>query len=362
MERGQGALEDLELTAEFWEDRSVFLTGHTGFKGGWMALWLSRLGARVHGYSLAAPTTPNFFAETNLKERVQSSTVGDVRDLGALKQAMDAAKPSIIMHMAAQSLVRDSYSAPINTFSTNLMGTVNTLEAARNTATVEAIINITTDKCYENQEWTRAYSEDDRLGGYDPYSSSKACAELAAAAYRTSFLCEEGIKLANVRAGNVIGGGDWQGHRLVPDFLRSVDSEETLLIRSPTAVRPWQHVLDPLFGYLVLTEKLVMEGAEYAQAWNFGPSEAECRQVAWIVNHLSHTFPRVRWEVDKSPQPQEAEMLKLDSAKVRGKLGWASRWTLETALDKTAEWHLGWRAQMSMDEVSIRQIEAYEAT
>lgn len=362
MERGQGALEDLELTAEFWEGRSVFLTGHTGFKGGWMALWLSRLGARVHGYSLAAPTTPNFFAETNLEERVQSSTLGDVRDLGAMTQAMDAAKPSIIMHMAAQPLVREGYSAPINTFSTNLMGTVNTLEAARNTATVEAIINITTDKCYENQEWTRAYSEDDRLGGYDPYSSSKACAELAAAAYRTSFLCEEGIKLANVRAGNVIGGGDWQSHRLVPDFLRSVDSEETLLIRSPTAVRPWQHVLDPLFGYLVLTEKLVMEGAEYAQAWNFGPSEAECRQVAWIVDHLSHTFPRVRCEVDESPQPQEAEMLRLDSAKVRGKLGWASRWTLETALDKTVEWHLGWRAQMSMDEVSIRQIEAYEAT
>ena len=355
-------MEGLELTPEFWEGRSVFLTGHTGFKGGWMALWLSRLGARVHGYSLAAPTTPNFFAETNLKERVHSSTLGDVRDLGALKQAMDAAKPSIIMHMAAQPLVRDSYSAPINTFSTNLMGTVNTLEAARNTATVEAIINITTDKCYENQEWTRAYSEDDRLGGYDPYSSSKACAELAAAAYRTSFLCEEGIKLANVRAGNVIGGGDWQSHRLVPDFLRSVDSEETLLIRSPTAVRPWQHVLDPLFGYLGLTEKLVMKGAEYAQAWNFGPSETDCRQVAWIVDHLSQTFPRVRWEVDESPQPQEAEMLRLDSAKVRGKLGWASRWTLETALDKTVEWYLGWRAQMSMDEVSIRQIEAYEAT
>ena len=259
------------MNPEFWCDRSVFLSGHTGFKGGWIALWLSLLGAKVHGYSLEASKSPNFFTETNLGSNLHSSTIGDIRDLSKLTVAMQSAKPSIVIHMAAQPLVRSSYDTPVDTFLTNVIGTVNLLEAVRKTETVEAIVNITTDKCYENQEWVWSYRESDRLGGHDPYSSSKACAEIASAAYRRSFLSKAGIQLASARAGNVIGGGDWAVDRLSPDFLRSIDAGETLRIRSPNAVRPWQHVLEPLSGYLMLAERLVSQGAEFAEAWNLVP-------------------------------------------------------------------------------------------
>lgn len=360
MGKWQGALESLVMNASFWKGRSVFLTGHTGFKGGWIALWLSQLGAEVHGYSLEAPITPNFYTETQLQDRLQSATIADIRDLLKLTAAMQAAKPSVVIHMAAQPLVRESYNTPVETFATNVIGTVNTLEAARQTGTVEAIVNITTDKCYENQEWIWPYRENDSLGGHDPYSSSKACAEIAAAAYRNSFLSEAGIQLASVRAGNVIGGGDWATDRLIPDFLRSIDKNATLRIRSPNAIRPWQHVLEPLSGYLMLAEKLVTNGSSFAEAWNFGPEESDAKPVSWIVDRLCQKIPNACWELEGAPQPHEAGLLKLDSSKAKIKLGWTPRWSLETALDKTIEWHQAWKEGQSMAEMSIQQVKAYQ--
>lgn len=348
------------MDKSFWRDRSVFVTGHTGFKGGWISLWLSNLGAKVHGYSLIPPTTPNFFSETHLENRLQSSTIGDIRDLTKLTFELQTAKPSIVIHMAAQPLVRESYVSPVETFTTNVVGTVNVLEAVRSVDTVEAVVSITTDKCYENQEWVWPYRENDRLGGHDPYSSSKACAELAAAAYRNSFLADAGIQLASVRAGNVIGGGDWATDRLIPDFLRAVDADESLRIRSPNAIRPWQHVLEPLSGYLLLAERLVNEGAEFAEAWNFGPEEADSKPVSWILDRLCQKIPNANWVLDGSPQPHEAGVLKLDSVKAKTRLNWAPRWSLDTALDKTVEWHQLWREGQSMAEVSAHQIEAYQ--
>ena len=350
------------MDQRFWRDRSVFVTGHTGFKGGWISLWLSWLGAKVHGYSLFPSATPNFFSETRLENRMQRSTIGDIRDLARLSSALQAAKPSVVIHMAAQPLVRESYNTPVETFATNVLGTVHVLEAARQAETVQAIVNVTTDKCYENQEWLYSYRENDRLGGHDPYSSSKACAEIAAAAYRDSFLATSGIQLASVRAGNVIGGGDWAVDRLIPDFLRAMDTKETLRIRSPNAVRPWQHVLEPLSGYLLLAERLVADGVAFAEAWNFGPEEFDAKPVSWIVERLCQKIPHARWELEGTPQPHEAGLLKLDSAQAKTRLGWAPLWSLETALDKTVEWHQAWKEGQSMAERTILQIEEYQAT
>ena len=263
------SLENMEINLKFWQNRSVFLSGHTGFKGGWLALWLTDMGAKVHGYSLGTKSNPSFFKETKLKEKLASSTIDDIQNLSALKSSMTFANPSLIIHMAAQSLVLESYNNPVETFRTNIIGTANILEAARKINTVEAIVNITSDKCYENKEQLEPYLENDKLGGHDPYSSSKACAELISNAYRNSFLNECGIKIATVRAGNVIGGGDWAPNRLIPDLLRSIDSGKKLFIRSPNSVRPWQHVLEPLSGYLLLAEKLLTEGNNYGEAWNF---------------------------------------------------------------------------------------------
>ena len=361
MEFWQGTLEDLEMNRDFWRNRSVFLTGYTGFKGGWIALWLSQVGAKVHGYGLAPTTTPNFYTVTQLQDRLQTSTIGDIRELSKLVAAMQAAQPSIVIHMAAQSLVRESYNTPVETFATNVLGTVNVLEAARHLETVQAIVNITTDKCYENQEWLWPYRENDRLGGHDPYSGSKACAEIAASAYRNSFLSKSGIQLASVRAGNVIGGGDWATDRLISDFLRAIDAGKPLRIRSPNAVRPWQHVLEPLAGYLMLAERLVIDGAEFAEAWNFGPEECDTKPVSWIVERLCQKLLGARWELERQSQPHEAGLLKLDSAKAKTRLGWAPRWSLETALDRTVEWHGAWKEGQSMAETSIQQIEQYQA-
>lgn len=346
----------------FWLDRSVFLTGHTGFKGGWIALWLTHMGARVHGYSLPPPTTSNFFTETRLADRLATSTIGDIRDLAAISEAMKRSEPSVVIHMAAQPLVRKSYAAPVETFETNVMGTVNLLEAARRSETLQAIINITTDKCYENQEWIWPYREDDRLGGHDPYSNSKACAELATVAYRNSFLAQTSIKLATVRAGNVIGGGDWAEDRLIPDFLRAIDAGETLRIRSPQAIRPWQHVLEPLSGYLLLAEKLVGDDADFTEGWNFGPDDSDTKTVSWIVEHLCSKIPGSRWELEGTPQPHEAGLLKLDSSKARSRLEWSPRWRLETALNKTIEWHLAWKEGQPMADYSIQQLDSYLAS
>lgn len=355
-------MEGLGMTPSFWKDKSVFLTGHTGFKGGWIAHWLFELGASVNGFSLEPPTQPNFFTETQLQNRLTHSTIGDIRDLAALTSALDQAKPDIVIHMAAQPLVRESYSTPIETFAANVMGTVNLLEAARQAGTAKVIVNITTDKCYENKEWLWPYRENDHLGGHDPYSASKACAEIAAAAYRNSFLADANIQLASVRGGNVIGGGDWATDRLIPDFLRALDAGKTLTIRSPNATRPWQHVLEPLSGYLLLAEKLYTEGAKFAEAWNFGPNDDDAKPVSWIVEKLCAQIPSASWKTENAKQHHEAGLLKLDSSKAKSKLGWAPRWGLETALSKTTEWHQMWCNREDMSAVTSEQIQAYTNT
>lgn len=357
---GQGALEGMALNRSFWQNRSVFLTGHTGFKGGWLALWLSEMGAEVHGYALGPSTVPSFFAVTGLAERLASSTIADIRDVDALNAALASSASEIVLHLAAQPLVRHSYVAPVETYAINVMGTVNLFEAVRKTTSVKAVVNVTTDKCYENRERSEPYVEDEMLGGYDPYSSSKACSELVTSAYRSTFLAAQGIALGSARAGNVIGGGDWSADRLLPDFLRAIDAGETLSIRYPRAIRPWQHVLEPLAGYLQLAEKLHTENAAFAEAWNFGPEESDSRTVEWLVDNLSTRVPGASWQREEIPQPHEAGTLKLDSKKAKQRLNWYPRWTLDQALAHTVNWHLAWREGADMRAVSLQQIADYE--
>lgn len=358
----QGTVEGMGLNPRFWRDKSVFLTGHTGFKGGWIAHWLHELGASVHGYSLEPPTQPSFFNQTKLQKRITHSTIGDVRNFTALISALRKAEPDVIIHMAAQSLVRESYIAPVETFATNLMGTVNILEASRQVGSVKAIVNITTDKCYENKEWPWSYRENDRLGGRDPYSASKACVEIATAAYRDSFFSDANIHLASARAGNVIGGGDWSPHRLIPDFLRAVDVGKTLTIRSPNAIRPWQHVLEPLSGYLMLAERLYTEGGTFAEAWNFGPNDGDAKPVSWVVDQLCARIKGATWQTETPQHLHEAGVLKLDNSKVKARLDWAPRWNIEQALDRTIEWHQAWRERSDMSTVTSTQIAAFLST
>ncbi|WP_340297145.1 MULTISPECIES: CDP-glucose 4,6-dehydratase [unclassified Roseobacter] len=347
------------MNDSFWKGKSVFITGHTGFKGGWLAHWLYELGAYVYGYSLEPLTRPNFFTETHLSKRISQSIIGDVRDISALSDAIHAAQPEIIIHLAAQSLVRMSYSTPVETFAVNVLGTVNVLEAARKVGTVKAIVNITTDKCYVNNEWVWPYRENDRLGGHDPYAASKACAEIVAAAYRASFLDNCNIHLASVRAGNVIGGGDWATDRLIPDFFRAFDAGKTLAIRSPNAVRPWQHVLEPLYGYLLLAEKLYTKGREFAEAWNFGANYEDSKPVSCIVDMLCARMPGARWKTGSTLKVHEAGLLTLDSSKAKTQLGWVPRWDLGATLDKTIEWHQAWRNKADMAMITSSQIQAY---
>ena len=280
-------------------------------------------------------------------------------NLARLTKALEGSKADVVFHLAAQPLVRKSYREPTETFTTNVIGTANLLEACGRVDSVKAIVNVTTDKCYENREWLWPYRETDALGGHDPYSASKACAEIVTAAYRRSFLAGRGQHLASARAGNVIGGGDWAQDRLIPDFQRAIDSDEVLTIRSPDAVRPWQHVLEPLYGYLKLAEKLCTEGEFFAEAWNFGPDEADAKCVGWIVENLSDANNGVQWSVEEQEQPHEATVLRLDSSKAKSLLGWAPRWGLETALNKTAEWHEAWRNKSDMAVVTSEQIKAY---
>jgi len=349
------------MNRTFWQNKSVFLTGHTGFKGGWLAIWLSDMGAKVHGFSLDASTTPNLFIEAKVENHVVCSTIGDIRNAEHLQAAVQAAKPDIVIHMAAQPLVRASYVDPVETYATNVMGTVHLFEAIRKTPSIKAVVNITTDKCYENREWVWPYRENEAMGGHDPYSSSKGCAELVTSAYRRSFLDEAGIQLASVRAGNVIGGGDWADDRLIPDFLSALDANETLVIRSPKAIRPWQHVLEPLSGYLKLAEMLYTEGAVYADGWNFGPDDADSQPVEWVVNHLCSQMLGANWQLDQNPQPHEASTLKLDSTKAKTLLGWKPRWNLAHALNKTIKWHNEWKAGEDMARISLQQIREYES-
>jgi len=342
----------------FWQGKRVFLTGHTGFKGSWLSLWLASLGAEVKGYALNPPTSPSLFNEAKI-DSVIDSQIGDIRDQDALYESMIEFNPDILIHMAAQPLVRYSYDAPIETYEVNVIGTAKVLEVARRCSNLKAIVNITTDKCYENDERSQGYKEDDPMGGHDPYSSSKGCAELVASAYRRSFLQEQGIGLASVRAGNVIGGGDWADDRLIPDILRSFEKSEPVIIRNPKATRPWQHVLEPLSGYLILAEKLYKNQKEYAEGWNFGPNEKDVKPVDWILNSMISKWPNASWQLDQNSNPHEAGFLKLDIAKAESRLNWKPVWELSYTLKKIVEWHQAWLNREDMQAACLAEIEEY---
>ncbi|MCM3750208.1 CDP-glucose 4,6-dehydratase [Paenibacillus pasadenensis] len=346
----------------FWIGRKVFLTGHTGFKGSWLAIWLHHMGARVTGYSLHSPTNPALFELAHIDKIMEDSFIGDVADFGRLKEAIEHAEPEIVIHMAAQPLVRRSYADPVETFRTNVMGTVNIMEVARSCKSVRVVLNVTTDKCYENQEWHWGYRETEPLGGHDPYSSSKACSELITSAYRNSFLGSLDIRVATARAGNVIGGGDWAEDRLIPDIFRSLFNGTQIQIRNPASVRPWQHVLEPLSGYLLLCQKLFTEGRQYAQSWNFGPQERDVRPVEWIVKRILHKWPDQHsgYKIIQQNEIHEAKMLKLDCSKAMNELYWFSKWSLESALDTTVEWFSGYLQGKDVQDLCIKQIEEYE--
>lgn len=350
------------LVRPAWNGRRVLVTGHTGFKGSWLALWLGAMGAKVTGFALPPPTEPSLFAAARIGELIHHVD-GDVRDPRAVSDAFAAADPEVVFHLAAQPLVRLSYAEPAETYATNVMGTVHVLEAARHSPSVKAIVCITSDKCYENREWAWPYRECDPMGGHDPYSSSKGCAELAVSAWRRSFFHAEGPLLASGRAGNVIGGGDWASDRLVPDLVRAFEAGVAPLIRSPGSVRPWQHVLEPLRGYIMLAERLLAGEREFAEGWNFGPSDEDARPVSWIVSRM-----RAAWGgeakdagLDSQPGVHEAGLLRLDSSKARTALGWQPVLGLQEALDWIAEWHKCVNARFDPREVTLRQIEEYQA-
>lgn len=354
------------MNSGFWRGRRVFLTGHTGFKGSWLTLWLQCLGALVTGYALAPPRSrASLFEAARVSQGMVGSVEADTRDAAVLTRAMQDAEPEIVIHMAAQSLVLLSYQQPVETYATNVMGVVHLLDAVRQTPSVRAVVNVTSDKCYENKEWVWGYREDEPMGGYDPYSNSKGCVELVTSAYRNSFfnLAKYGdhhVALASARAGNVIGGGDWAEDRLIPDILRAVSEERPVIIRSPHAIRPWQHVLEPLSGYLVLAEKLYTEGAAYAEGWNFGPNDEDAKPVQWIVEQLTHQWGEgASWVLGGGEHLHEAHYLRLDCSKAKMRLDWHPRWHLEDALSAIIEWHRAHRDGKDMRELTLRQIEIY---
>jgi CDP-glucose 4,6-dehydratase len=357
-------LEKLEMKKPFWQDKRVFLTGHTGFKGGWLSLWLQQLGAEVTGYALEPSTQPSLF-EVAYVERDMRSIIGDVRDGQSIKRAMNDACPEVVIHMAAQPLVRYSYSKPVETYETNIMGLVHLLEAVRTTPSVKAVVNVTSDKCYENKEWPWGYRENEPMGGYDPYSNSKGCAELITACYRNTYFNsksydEHDIAIASARAGNVIGGGDWAQDRLIPDMIRAISKSESLQIRNPNAIRPWQHVLEPLSGYLVLAEKLYTNGTTYAEGWNFGPFDNEAETVEWIIERLVQKWGSgAEWSVDNQQHPHEAIQLRLDCSKARSRLDWHPRWGIDQTIDKIVDWHKAFDQGADMYEVTLAQINSY---
>lgn len=344
---------------EFWTNKKVFITGHTGFKGSWISIWLSSIGAHVKGYSLEPLSKPNLFELADL-ESILESEINDICDYEKLSKSILDFDPDILIHMAAQPLVRKSYRDPLETFNTNVIGTANVLEVAKHCKNVKAIINVTTDKCYENKELANSFKEDDPLGGHDPYSASKACAELVSSAFKNSYLKELNIGIATVRAGNVIGGGDWAEDRLVPDILRTIASNSDMCIRNPDATRPWQHVLEPLAGYILLAENLYNNPLKYSSAWNFGPEEDDIKPVSWIADQILKNFPRSNWIKDNGNHPHEASLLQLDISKSKNNLGWQPKWNIDQAIEKILEWHLLFNEKtMPVKNLCLRQIDDY---
>jgi CDP-glucose 4,6-dehydratase len=360
-------MESLAMNQKFWRGKRVFLTGHTGFKGSWLSLWLQSLGAELTGYALNPSTNPSLFDVANVASGMKS-VIGDVREFNSLKKAMQEANPEIVIHMAAQPLVRYSYLNPVETYAINVMGSVHLLEAVRNTKGIKAVINVTSDKCYDNREWVWGYRENEAMGGYDPYSNSKGCAELVTGAYRTSFFNpksyqEHGVAIASARAGNVIGGGDWACDRLIPDFIRAIVAGETVIIRSPNAIRPWQHVLEPLSGYLLLAENLYTHGDRFAEAWNFGPRDSDARSVEWIISRLlSYWGEGASFKVDTSAANfHEAHFLKLDCNKARTQLGWKSKWDVTETIKRICDWHKAHLVNRNMRNYILDEIMQYQS-
>lgn len=357
-------MEGVVKMTGFWQDKKVLVTGHTGFKGSWLSAWLQVLGAEVVGYSLPAPTQPCLFELAQVGDRM-TSLVGDVRDLDHLVQVMTKYQPEIVIHMAAQALVRESYKNPVDNYATNVMGTVNVLEAVRLAGGVKAVVNVTSDKCYENREWVWGYRENEALGGYDPYSSSKGCSELVTAAYHNSFFHpanyeQHGVGIATARAGNVIGGGDWASDRLIPDIIKAWQTGQKVVIRYPNAIRPWQHVLEPLSGYLKLAEHLYKDGAAYSGAWNFGPNESDAQTVGWIVNQMANLWGNeASWTQETLLQPHEANYLKLDCSKAHSQLKWQPKLDVKIALTWVVDWTKSLQSKANIREITVRQINQF---
>jgi CDP-glucose 4,6-dehydratase len=348
------------LVNPLWQGRRVLVTGDSGFKGSWLALWLHAMGAKVTGFSLPPPSHPSLFDAARLDQLIDH-VEGDVRDPAAVHGVMEQARPEIIFHLAAQPLVRLSYEQPVETFATNVMGTVHVLDAARHVGGVTGIVCVTSDKCYENREWAWPYRESDPMGGHDPYSSSKGCAELAVSAWRRSYFQDSGPALASVRAGNVIGGGDWAADRLVPDLVRAFAAGVAPLIRSPESVRPWQHVLEALGGYVMIAERLLAGERHFAEAWNFGPADEDARPVRWIVDHM-----RTAWSegaapatLDDGPRPHEAGLLRLDCSRARSALGWQPALRLADTIDWIVEWHKRVDVGEDARTITLEQIDRY---
>ncbi|HUJ76296.1 MAG TPA: CDP-glucose 4,6-dehydratase [bacterium] len=350
----------------FWAGRRVLVTGHTGFKGAWLSLWLAKLGAQVDGYALDPPSTPSLFELAGVARQLHSSSHGDINDGALLDEHVRQLRPQVVFHLAAQSLVRRSYEFPVETFATNVLGTVHILEAVRRAAIPCVVVIVTSDKCYDNREWDWPYRENDPLGGYDPYSSSKGCAELVTAAYRRSYFSAPlpaggSVAVASARAGNVIGGGDWARDRLVPDFVRAAEVCKPAVIRNPHALRPWQHVLEPLAGYLLLAEALAERPGDFARAWNFAASDDQARPVSWLADTMVRLWQgQASWVVDAKPQPHEAHALRLDASLARSLLGWRPRLHLETALEWVVEWYQRCRGGEDAARVTLDQIGRYE--
>lgn len=351
-----------QVDPSFWKEKKVFLTGHTGFKGSWLSLWLVSMGACVTGYALRPNTAPNLFDVLAIDSLIEKSHIADIRALVSLQKAMSEAKPDIVIHMAAQPLVRYSYINPVETYATNVMGTVHVLESTRSIDSVRATVIVTTDKCYENKEWVWGYRENEPMGGYDPYSNSKGCAELVTSAYRKSYFSSPNStnSIASARAGNVIGGGDWSEDRLIPDVIKAFEANLPLIIRNPLATRPWQHVLEPLSGYLVLAQALYNQGFAYASSWNFGPEDTDNRSVQEVVDLIIAEWGvPAHWEKDGIDQPHEANLLKLDCSKAHSQLDWHPKWNLELATKKIIEWQKAFQLKKSMQEITLAQINQY---